>query len=77
MKVYVLYQMVTLGDHLPPNDPNFYILCVTNTSTTYTTRPSYSLLHYLLPFPSSCRLDFIHIYSHASILHNDVVTMEG
>jgi len=42
---------------------------ITNASTTDTTGPSYSLLHYLLPFPTNHNLGFIHIYSHASILH--------
>jgi len=37
--------------------------------TTDTTWPSYSILCYLLPFPTNHNLDFIHIYSHASILH--------
>jgi len=42
---------------------------ITNDSTTDTTWPSYSLLCYLLPLPLIITLDFIHIYSHASILH--------
>ena len=45
---------------------------ISNTSTTYTTWPnwpSYSLLHYLLPFPTNHNLGFIHIYSYASIFH--------
>ena len=37
-----------------------------NASTTDTSWPSYSLLHYLLPFPTNHSLGFIHIYSHAS-----------
>jgi len=41
---------------------------ITNTSTTDTTWPSCSLLHYLLPF-STYNLGFTHMYSHASILH--------
>ena len=31
--------------------------------------PSYSLLRYLLPFPTNHDLGFIHIYSHASVLN--------
>jgi len=41
----------------------------TNTSTTYTTRPSCSLLHWLLTFSTYYNFGFIHIYSHAFILH--------
>ena len=39
----------------------------TNTSATYTTRPSCSLLHWLLTFSTYHNLGFIHIYSHTSI----------
>jgi len=42
---------------------------ITNAYTTDTTWPSYSLLRYLLPFSTNHNLGFIHIYSHASILH--------
>jgi len=41
----------------------------TNTSATYTTRPSCSLLHWLLTFSTYHNLGFIHIYSHTSIFH--------
>ena len=45
-----------------------YII-IMNASTTDTTWPPYSLLHYLLPFPTNHNVGFIYIYSHASILH--------
>jgi len=38
-------------------------------STTDSTWPSYSLLHYLMPFPTKHNLGFIRIYSNDSILH--------
>ena len=38
-----------------------------NTSTTNTT--SYSLLYLLLTFSTDHNLGFIHVYSHASVLH--------
>jgi len=41
---------------------------IANASITDTTWPSYSLLCYLLLFPTDHNLGFIHIYSHASIL---------
>ena len=41
----------------------------TNTSATYTTQASCSLLHWLLTFSTYHSLDFIHIYYHTSILH--------
>ena len=42
---------------------------IANTSTTDTTWPSCSLLHQILMFSTYHNFDFIHIYSHASILH--------
>jgi len=41
----------------------------TNTSTAYSTRPSCSLLHWLLTLSTYHNLGFIHIYSHSFILH--------
>jgi len=66
-------------------DPKFYqrrpvkyekmYWIITNTSTTDTTWLSYSLLRYLLPFPTNHDLDFIHIHSHASVLTRNPSTV--
>jgi len=45
------------------------LLPSTNTSATYTTQPSCSLLQRLLTFSTYHNLGFIHIYSHTFILH--------
>jgi len=61
------YMLLFVGLHFPCTHFWQLVHCIywinTNTSTTDTTWPSYSFLHYLLPFSTNHNLGFIHIYS--------------